>query len=73
MHPGQPAVAYSIGRPMGNAVRRNRIRRQLRARVQRDASLLDANRAYLVSVHPNSTNRDLADALSDCLRRAVGM
>jgi ribonuclease P protein component len=58
---------------MGNAVRRNRIRRQLRARVQRDAALLDANRAYLVSVHPNGTERDFADALSDCLRRSVGM
>ena len=73
VRPGSPSVAYSIGRPVGNAVRRNRIRRQLRARVQREVDLLDPNRAYLVSVHPKGTESDLADALSDCFRRAVGL
>ena len=58
---------------MGNAVRRNRIRRQLRARVQRDVALLDASRAYLISVHPKGAESELAEALSDCLRRSVGM
>ena len=73
VQPGNPSVAYSIGRPVGNAVRRNRIRRQLRARVQRDVDLLDVNRAYLVSVYPKGADCDLGDALSDCFRRAAGL
>ncbi len=58
---------------MGNAVRRNRVRRQLRARMLRDVHLLDPARAYLVTIHPRATEREFADALSDCLIRSVGM
>lgn len=70
---GDVRVAYAIGRKVGSAVVRNRLRRRLRAAV-RD---LDRSRgglatgAYLISLRPEAAqrtygelHRDLDDAMS---------
>lgn len=52
---GPPRVAYAIGRPVGHAVSRNRLRRQLRSLMAEAASAdptLVPPGAYLVSVGP---------------------
>ncbi len=66
---GQPAVAYSIGRSVGTAVVRNRLRRQLRAWLRDSEGLLNPAHAYLVTVHRVSTQREMADAFRACLRK----
>jgi len=53
---GGVRVAYSVGRRIGTAVARNRVRRRLRAalrEVDRDRGGLDAG-AYLVLAHPGA-------------------
>jgi ribonuclease P protein component len=45
---GAPRVAYAVGRKVGNAVVRNRIRRRLRAGVAHSAAALTPGVAYLV-------------------------
>ncbi len=45
-----PEVAYAIGRASGNAVMRNRLRRQLRAVVHHHQGLLMPGSAYLIGV-----------------------
>ena len=47
-----PRVAYAVGRAVGGAVERNRLRRRLRA-IVRDAEL--APGAYLISVAPSAS------------------
>src|SRR5262249_32650867 len=42
-----PRVAYAVGRRIGNAVVRNRVRRRLRAAVQESVSLLQPGWGYL--------------------------
>jgi ribonuclease P protein component len=49
-----PRVAYAIGRKVGNAVERNRIRRQLRAIFRQLAPQLRSGK-YLIGVAPQST------------------
>jgi ribonuclease P protein component len=45
-------VAYSVGRKVGGAVVRNRVRRRLRAAVRELDALLVPGAAYLVSAGP---------------------
>ena len=49
---GPPRVAYAVGRHVGGAVARNRLRRRLRAVVRDEAVALDAGRAYLIGAAP---------------------
>jgi ribonuclease P protein component len=51
-----PRVAYAIGRRVGNAVTRNRIRRRLRAAIDGHASELLPGGAYLFSADRPSMN-----------------
>jgi len=48
-----PRVAYTIGRRVGSAVVRNRLRRRIRAVIRESASSLRPG-AYLVAVHPDA-------------------
>jgi ribonuclease P protein component len=60
-----PRVAFAIGRPVGNAVVRNRLRRQLRALCQTHASEMLPGHSYLVGAlpaAPSATFRELDDA-----------
>lgn len=62
----QVRVAYAIGRRVGPAVVRNRLRRQLRAAVReihRDGGLPPG--AYLVSARPDAVGRPYRDLRSD--------
>jgi ribonuclease P protein component len=45
---GEPRVAYAVGRSAGNAVRRNRIRRRLRAAVAQGKGQFTPGAAYLL-------------------------
>jgi len=52
-------VAFAVGRPVGNAVRRNRVRRQLRSIARELAGRSDAPLGpgtYLLSVRPEVTS-----------------
>ena len=51
---GPPRVAYAVGRRVGNAVVRNRVRRRLRAATSAAAATLDPGWAYLLSAGPGS-------------------
>jgi ribonuclease P protein component len=70
-----PAVAYAIGKPVGTAVVRNRLRRRLRALV---AELAPPPGTYLVVVTPaaaglgfDELRADLAAGLDDLADAAV--
>ena len=66
-----PRVAYAVGRGVGGAVVRNRVRRRLRAATRAHATELVAGRAYLVGAAPaaSTTSYDeLSNALQDALR-----
>jgi ribonuclease P protein component len=47
-----PRVAYAVGRRVGSAVTRNRLRRRLRAAVRDEASALEPSCVYLVGAAP---------------------
>jgi ribonuclease P protein component len=62
-----PRVAFSVGRPVGHAVARNRVRRRLRAALREHAALLTPGSGYLVRATPAAANASYID-LSDTLR-----
>ena len=73
-----PRVAFSVGRRVGTAVVRNRLRRRLQAWLREHAGEL-AGGAYLVTVDPpaaalsgDAVRRALATALADATSRAGG-
>ncbi len=72
-----PRIAFAVGRPVGNAVARNRVRRRLRAAVREQHELLQPGWGYMVKAAPNSadaTYRELSDALHVILRaHSAGM
>ena len=49
---GPPRVAYAVGRGVGSAVHRNRLRRRLRAAEREHGAHLTDGCAYLVSASP---------------------
>ena len=64
-----------MGRSVGNAVARNRLRRRLRAAVADRADDLCPGTAYLVSVGPRAaamTPAELSGAVGRLLRAAAG-
>lgn len=70
-----PAVAYAIGRPAGNAVVRNRLRRRLREAVRAHAELLEPGCSYLVGAGAGAVALNPAEldrAVIDALRGAAG-
>ncbi len=65
-------MAYAIGRAVGGAVERNRLRRRLRAAVRELESELVPGGAYLLSVGPalmTTTPAELRDTVRNVLRR----
>jgi ribonuclease P protein component len=67
---GPPQVAYAVGRRIGNAVTRNRLRRRLRAAVQVCAGELRPATAYLVGADPAASRAswdELTRDLGACL------
>lgn len=73
-----PRVAYSVGRPVGPAVTRNRVKRRLRAVLADiagpEGALPPGPGAYLVSVRPQAagcTYADLDRAVRGALDRLV--
>jgi ribonuclease P protein component len=60
-------VAYAVGRRVGPAVVRNRLRRQLRAAVREIAVGTDglAPGAYLISARPEAAGRPYAELRAD--------
>jgi ribonuclease P protein component len=65
-----PRVAYAVGRGVGGAVARNRVRRRLRAATRAHAGVLIPGRAYLVGATPAAVStpyRDLSTSLHDAL------
>lgn len=66
-----PRVAYAVGRRVGSAVVRNRVRRRLRAAVCVHASLLEPGAAYLVSAGPAAARLEYQD-LEEAVGAALG-
>ena len=62
-----PRVAYGVGRAVGGAVERNRVRRRLRAAVTSHRSQLEPGRAYLLGASPAAAGMSFAE-----LEAAVG-
>jgi ribonuclease P protein component len=71
--PGDPAeppkVAYSVGRKVGSAVVRNRVRRRLRVLIRESADLL-APGAYLVGAGPEAASLEI-ESLRGCLNETL--
>jgi len=66
-----PRVAYAIGRNYGNAVQRNRVRRQCKA-ILREAETQLVKGRYLIGVRrsrPHPAFADLRDDMNDLLVR----
>ena len=56
-----PRVAYAVGRRVGNAVVRNRIRRRLRAATQAHRAELQPGGAYLFGAAPSAYSAPYAE------------
>jgi ribonuclease P protein component len=56
-----PRVAYAVGRHVGSAVTRNRVRRRLRAAVREEAAGLESSCAYLIGVGPGAAVASYGD------------
>ena len=65
---GPPRVAFAIGRRVGTAVVRNRLRRRLRAVLAEQVDL--APGVYLVSTGPEAATLDYGE-LRDIVHKAV--
>ena len=65
-----PRVAYAVGRGVGGAVARNRVRRRLRAATRCHAAELVGGRAYLVGATSAAASTSYAD-LSNALHGAL--
>jgi ribonuclease P protein component len=65
-----PRVAFSVGRSVGNAVVRNRVRRQLRTAVREHRPNLAAGTAYLVRAAPGAADLSYTE-LSNTLREIL--
>jgi ribonuclease P protein component len=66
-----PRVAFAVGRRVGGAVVRNRVRRRLRAATREHRALLRPGCAYLVRAGASAssaTYAELSDALCTALR-----
>lgn len=63
--PGGARVAFAVGRQVGTAVVRNRLRRQLRAALR---ELGPAPGLYLVSVQPNAVGQSYSDLRAELSR-----
>jgi ribonuclease P protein component len=73
--PIPPRLAYSVGRRVGSAVVRNRVRRRLRAAVHSHRSDLRPGSAYLFGAGPaaaEATFAELDAAVGELLRTAAG-
>jgi ribonuclease P protein component len=59
--PGPPAVAYAIGRNVGGAVERNRLRRRLRVVVRAHAPALFVGYDHLIAADAAAATLSFAD------------
>jgi ribonuclease P protein component len=70
-----PRVAFAVGRSVGNAVTRNRVRRKLRVATRANADLLLPGSGYLVRAQPGAVaapTSELASTLRAILTRFSG-
>jgi len=65
-----PRIAFAVGRTVGGAVQRNRVRRRLRAAVRTHGAAFEPGHAYLVSATPRALHTPF-DELSAALGGAV--
>ncbi len=66
-----PRVAFAIGKPVGSAVVRNRVRRRLRAALAASTDLLREGCSYLVAARPSAATLSY-DELATTLRACLG-
>jgi ribonuclease P protein component len=59
-----PRVAYAVGRAVGNAVMRNRVRRKLRAATVENSDLLQRGSGYLVRARPGAASTPTSELAS---------
>jgi ribonuclease P protein component len=64
LEPGVPRVGYAIGRGVGPAVSRNRLRRRLRHAMAGLGDHLDPDRAYLIGAAKGATTLTHSDLAS---------
>jgi ribonuclease P protein component len=69
-----PSVAYAVGRSVGTAVTRNRVRRRLRALVAEAATEgAVAPGAYVIAAHPPAAGRSYAELGHDLRQALAGL